>query len=87
MTDENTPRARVRGVPFRPIGCSTTSSCGSTRRRPGIEIKFEASAGERNVDMRLSWRPESGTWRFVWGFQPVGGQWQAVTDLVLTRAK
>jgi hypothetical protein len=37
--------------------------------------------------MRLSWRPESGTWRFVWGFQPVGGQWQAVTDLVLTRAK
>ena len=35
----------------------------------------------------VSWRPESGTWRFVWGFQPVGGQWQAVTDLVLTRAK
>ena len=40
-TAEGTLRARVRGVPFRPIGCSTTSSCGSTRRRPGIEIKFE----------------------------------------------
>lgn len=52
--------------------------------RQGNEIKFEATAGERIVGMRLSWRPESGTWRFEFGSQPVGGKWQAVTDLVLT---
>jgi hypothetical protein len=55
--------------------------------RQGNEIKFEASDDQRTVDLRLIWRPESGTWRGVWGSQPVGGQWQAVTDLVLTRAK
>jgi hypothetical protein len=55
--------------------------------RKNNEIKFEARTGQRNVDMRLSWRPESGTWRCVWGSQPVGGDWQSITDLVLTRAK
>ena len=55
--------------------------------RRGNEIKFEASDGQRNVDLRLIWRAESGTWRCVWGSQSAGGQWQAVTDLVLSRAK
>jgi hypothetical protein len=53
--------------------------------RQANEIKFEASTGELTVDMRLIWRPESGTWRCVWGSQPVGGPWQSVTDLALTR--
>lgn len=55
--------------------------------RQGNAIKFEASAGQRMVGLRMTWRPESGTWHFVWGFQPDGGQWQAVTDLVLARSK
>jgi hypothetical protein len=53
----------------------------------GDVMKFEAKDGQRSVDMQLIWRAESGTWRFVWGSQPTGGEWQAVTDLVLTRAK
>jgi hypothetical protein len=53
----------------------------------GDEMKFEAIDGQRKVDLQLIWRSESETWRFVWGFQPLGEKWQAVTDLVLTRAK
>lgn len=50
-------------------------------------LKFEAGDDQRRVDMQLIWRAESGTWRFVWGSQLAGGEWQAVTDLVLTRAR
>jgi hypothetical protein len=55
--------------------------------RQGNEIKFEACTGQRNVDLRLIWHPESQTWRRMWGSRLVGEQWQAVTDLVLTRAR
>ena len=55
--------------------------------RQGNEIRFEAAAGQQTVGMRLTWRPESGTWRTVWGSQPAGGEWQTVTDLVMSRAK
>ncbi|HYE84736.1 MAG TPA: hypothetical protein VEA16_00170 [Vicinamibacterales bacterium] len=55
--------------------------------RQGNEIRFEAAAGQQTVGMRLTWQPESETWRTVWGSQPAGGEFQTVTDLVMSRAK